>query len=391
MNGASRPTSGEPSGARAAVVPPASRLEQDERWARAALGFLVEPGHTGLVPMVKDLGAVETLAAVRAGRAGRAAETYVRLPDLDVRRIATEVQRVGARVVVPGDPEWPVRVEALRRPPLCLYVSGSADLADDTGRSVSVVGSRMASDYGRAAAADLGEGLASRGWASVSGAATGIDAAVHRGTLAAGGCTVAVLACGIDRVYPRTHGRLLEAVRQHGAVVTEMPPGSAPLPRRFLARNRLIAALSRATVVVEASLRSGSLSTANEAATLARPVAAYPGPVTSATSAGCHRLLRHHVAELVTNVDEVLELAASIGEELAPEGVGEIRPTDGLDPVEHQVWSVTPLRRWVDPADLASAAGVDPALVPRAVAVLEALGLLDRDGDRVRKASPPAG
>ena len=363
-----------------------SPLEREERWARAALGFLVEPSQVTLAREVASRGAVATLADVRARRVGREQEVYVRLEHLDLERIADDVDRAGARVLVPGDPEWPGRIEDLGRPPFCLYVAGPADLAVSTERSVAVVGSRMATDYGARVAAELGEDLAGRGWTTVSGAAFGIDAAAHRGSLAAGGSTVAVLACGIDRTYPRAHERLLRRIRQEGAVVTEMPPGADPLPRRFLARNRLIAAMARATVVVEASLRSGSLSTATEAGRLHRPVAAVPGPVTSATSAGCHQLVREGGAALVTDVADVLDLAAPIGESPAPERRGESRPTDDLDPVEHQVWSVAPLRGWAEISTLAAAAGVDPVAVPGAVAVLEASGLVEREGDRVRKA-----
>ena len=363
-------------------------LEQDDRWARVALSHLVEPTHTAIAGAVATVGAVATLAAVRAGRPVGGPEVSVRLPDLDLDRLVARVEEVGARVVVPGDPDWPWTLDLLGRPPLCLYVRGPANLAEVTERAVAVVGSRLATDYGARVAADLGHGLADRGWSTVSGGAYGIDAAAHRGSLAGDGTTVAVLACGIDRVYPRGNERLLAAVARTGAVVTEMPPGSDPLPRRFLARNRLIAALGRATVVVEASLRSGSLSTAGEAGRLHRPVAAVPGPVTSVTSAGCHRLLREEAAVLVTDVADVLDLAAPVGEAPAPDRRGPARPTDDLDPVEHQVWSVAALRGWTPVAGLAAAAGVDPALVPPAVAVLEACGLLDRDGDRVRKARP---
>ena len=221
-------------------------------------------------------------------------------------------------MLVPGDDGWPDGVDRLAHPPYCLYVRGDADLAALTERSVAVVGSRAASEYGLRVAGDLADGLVARGWTVVSGAAYGIDAAAHRAALAADGPTVAVLACGADRAYPATHRGLLDAVARTGAVVSEVPPGCAPYRSRFLARNRLIAALARATVVVEASLRSGSLTTAREARLLHLPVGAVPGPVTSMASAGCHALVRETDAVLVTDAGEVAELAGHIGEDLRP-------------------------------------------------------------------------
>ncbi|HSO64655.1 MAG TPA: DNA-processing protein DprA [Ornithinibacter sp.] len=207
------------------------------------------------------------------------------------------------------------------------------------------MGSRAATDHGLTVAGDIAHGLVARGWTVVSGAAYGIDAASHRAALAADGPTVAVLACGADRAYPVTHRGLLDAVARTGAVVSEVPPGCAPYRSRFLARNRLIAALARATVVVEASLRSGSLTTAREARDLFLPVGAVPGPVTSMGSAGCHALLRETDAVLVTDAAEVAELAARIGEDLVVVGeqVGR-SPQDDLDAQAYGVWSAVPVR-----------------------------------------------
>lgn len=362
-----------------------SPLEGEERWARAAISELVEPANHTIGRMLAECGGVATLQALRHRAAGTDRDLYVRLPGLDVDRIARDVRESSARVVLPDDAEWPSGLDALEQPPYCLYVRGERALDEVAERSVAVVGARAASDYGQRVAAELGEGLAARGWVVVSGAAFGIDAAAHRGALAAGGDTVAVLACGVDRSYPQAHARLLGQIRQSGLVVSEVPPGAVPFPGRFLARNRIIAALARATVVVEASLRSGSLSTASEARRVHRPVGAVPGPVTSATSAGTHELVREHGAVLVTDVADVLDLAAPIGEATAPRRTGRSRATDSLTEAERRVWAAAPLRRWADIDRLAVGAGIDQAVVVRAVAVLQMLGLLEGEGDRWRK------
>ncbi len=370
--------------------PPDPR-ERDDRWARVALSFLVEPRHGPTVRTIAARGAVAALAAIRERRAEGGDEVYVRLDDLDLAGIIDAVTAQGVRVLVPGDPEWPLQLDRHECPPYCLFVRGEPDLAGLTERAVSVVGSRAASEYGLRVAAELGEGLAARGWTVVSGAAFGIDAAAHRGALAAEGATVAVLACGVDVPYPRSHEHLIGAVARSGAVVSEVPPGVEPQRGRFLARNRVIALLSRATVVVEAGLRSGSLSTAREAREHHLPVGAVPGPVTSATSAGCHQLVRDHGAVLVTDAADVGELAGRIGDDLAPERAPEARATDVLDPVEYAVWAAAPVRRRLPPERLAAVAGVDPGRVPTALAVLEALGMLEHDAGRWRKSAASLG
>ena len=181
-------------------------------------------------------------------------------------------------------------------------------------RAVAVVGARACTVYGEHVAGDLAAGLGDRGWTVVSGGAYGIDAAAHRGSLAVDAPTVAVLACGVDVAYPAAHDGLLRSVRAMGVVVSELPPGARPTRRRFLDRNRVIAALGRGTVVVEAALRSGALNTAGHADELSRTVMAVPGPVTSAASAGCHELLRARGAALVTDAADVLDLVGRPGD-----------------------------------------------------------------------------
>ncbi|MGL4745598.1 MAG: DNA-processing protein DprA [Dermatophilaceae bacterium] len=365
-----------------------SGRERDERWARVAWSFLVEPADVELTTAIAEHGAVGALARLREGRLHSRRRLDARLARLDVEDLAHAMGVCGVRALVPGDPEWPVGVERLTAPPYCLYVLGEPDLASLIERSVAVVGSRAATDYGQRVASDLGDGLCARGFTVVSGAAFGIDAAAHRGALAAGGPTVAVLACGVDVPYPKAHAGLLHEVSRRGAVVSEVPIGCAPYRSRFLARNRLIAVLTRATVVVEASLRSGSLVTARRAREHHLPVAAVPGPVTSVASAGCHALVREAGAVLVTDAGEVAELAAPIGEHLLDRTPSPREPTDDLDPVTFAVWSALPLRRAATTGAVSVASGVPVATVGRALAVLDAEGLVERVGALWRKAAP---
>lgn len=217
-----------------------------------------------------------------------------------------------ARFIIPGDNEWPQQLNDLAAPPLGLFVRGDADLRMLALSSIAVVGSRAASPYGLRVAADLAADLAERGWSIISGAAFGIDAAAHRGALAVGGLTAAVLANGIDEAYPRAHTDLIRRITENGVAISEVPPGEHPTRARFLTRNRIIAALTRGTIVIEAALRSGSLRTAAQAEELLRVVMATPGPIDSASSAGVHRWIADRRAELVTSAGEVIDLVGSI-------------------------------------------------------------------------------
>jgi DNA processing protein len=245
-------------------------------------------------------------------------------------------------------------------------------------RSVAIVGARASSSYGEFVASELASGLAVRGFTVVSGAAFGIDAAAHRGALAVDGGTVAVVASGVDRAYPAAHQSLIQRIGDVGAVVSEVPPGSAPTRSRFLARNRLIAALASGSVVVEAGLRSGARSTVSAAVELCRPVGAVPGPVTSMVSAGCHEELRAGRAVLVTDAAEVAELVGAMGEDLAPAKRGETRPGDGLEPVTFRVWQSLPPRRSIGVEALTTAAGLSVAEVMSSLGQLESMSLAER-------------
>jgi DNA processing protein len=331
-------------------------------------------------------------AAALAAAVGRWAP---RLENLDPRRELRVLERTGGTLLVPDDPRWPHALDDLgAAAPFALWVRGEADLATLCARSVAVVGARASTGYGEHVAGQVAGGLADRGFTVVSGGAYGIDAVAHRAALVAGGPTVAVLAGGVDRFYPQGNQDLLRRVADGGgAVVSEVPPGSAPYKQRFLARNRLIAAGTRATVVVEAAWRSGALSTARRAAALLRPVGAVPGPVTSMASGGCHQLLRDQVATCVTDAAEVAELAGSLGVDAAPARVGAAGETDGLDPAGRAVLDALPTRAPASVASLARAAGLSVPEVLGGLGALELSGLAQPDGGgwrRVRRAARPA-
>ncbi|NLE70557.1 MAG: DNA-protecting protein DprA [Actinomycetales bacterium] len=375
------------------------------RLARAAWSRLVEPGDAVAGALLAALGPQEALAWLRAGAAppvaavddgepgGRAraaarlaaaAERWrVRLAGLDPRRELWMLERVGGRLVVPEDDGWPDGLDDLgTAAPVCLWVRGAADAGRLLAGSVAVVGARACTAYGEHVTADLAAGIADAGRCVVSGGAYGIDAVAHRAALAVGGRTVAFLAGGVDRLYPAGNADLLEAVLEAGGLVSEVPPGSAPAKVRFLQRNRLIAAVTTATVVVEAAWRSGALSTARRAAELLRPVGAVPGPVTSAMSAGCHRLLREGSAVCVTDAAEVLEL---VGPTPAPEPATVPRPGDDLDPVERRTLDALPVRRAVPEDVLARTAGLALPEVRAALGRLELVGLARREGGAWRR------
>ena len=261
-------------------------------------------------------------------------------------------------------------------PPLALWVRGPGCLATLADRAVAVVGSRAASGYGAHAAAELGSALAGAGVTVMSGAALGIDVAAHRGALAAGGPTVAVLACGVDRPYPVAHTSLLERIAATALVVSEYPPGAVPARHRFLVRNRLLAALGNGCVVVEAGARSGSQRTAADALTLGRPVMAVPGPISSAMSVGCHELIRRG-AELVGRPDHVLETVGRIGIDLAAEPSRPRRPTDGLTSAALAVHGALPARAAWSVERLSEESGQVPDVVRAALTELESRGLAE--------------
>ncbi|GAB3157435.1 DNA-processing protein DprA [Myceligenerans halotolerans] len=309
-----------------------------------------------------------------------------RLGDLAPAQDLEALDRLGGTLLVPGDARWPDRLESLGPAgPHALWVRGRTDLARLSRRAVSLVGSRASTGYGERVARDLASGVAARGFTVVSGGAHGIDAEAHRAALAVDGSTLVLLASGVDRLYPAGNRRLMEAAMSDGVVVAEVPPGSTPFRQRFLARNRIIAALGSATVVVEAAMRSGALSTANHAARLLRPVGAVPGPVTSMASAGCHELLRSGAAVCVTDAAEAAELAGDLSD-AAPVRSGERRPGDGLDPLAKSVLDALPVRRAVPVESVARVAGLGVDETRAKLGRLLLAGLAEKEGANWRRA-----
>ncbi|KOT65175.1 MULTISPECIES: DNA-processing protein DprA [Streptomyces] len=363
---------------------------EEERKARAALTRIVEPGDETVGRWLRrttPVQLVQSLIGEREMPTGVSEEKFeglrLRATRLDVVNKPTEdlaaIAALGGRFVCPGDDEWPQQLEDLEDGrPIGLWVRGRANLRLWALRSVAVVGSRACTEYGAHMAATLGASLADRGWTVVSGAAYGVDGAAHRGALAAEGATVAVLASGVDHTYPRGHTELIGRVAEQGLVIAELPPGDHPTRSRFILRNRLIAALTRGTVVVEAELRSGSLVTARRAAGLGRFTMGVPGPVTSGLSAGVHQLLRGEAA-VVTNAAEIIELVGSIGD-LAPVQRGPVLARDLLDPVASRVLEAVPARGGADLRRLARDSGMAEEVTQGKLFELQSLGFVQRGG-----------
>ncbi|MEU8410052.1 DNA-processing protein DprA [Micromonospora sp. NPDC048842] len=385
--------------------------DEERRLARVALTWLAEPGTRAVHHLVERHGPVETLdLLLNGGSPDGWLHTTVaaRSAAGDARAVAAEAleraDRLGARLVTPDDEEWPApvasltalrlpdvsrRVDGETAPPLCFWVRGGWPLGEALDRSVAVVGARAASGYGQHVATELGYGLAERDWTVVSGGAFGIDAAAHRGALTAGGLTVAVLACGLDRPYPMGNAALFDRIAETGLLVSEWPPGAEPLRPRFLIRNRVIAAGTRGTVVVEASARSGATQTARRAIHSDRVAMVVPGPVTSAMSVGAHEFLREHPkARLVTGVAHVLEEVGRIGADLAPLARGPQRATDALDDDTRSLLEALPRRGAMGVDRLSARAGVDVRTALRKLSLLEELSMVVRRDDGYALAPP---
>ena len=284
----------------------------NETKACLALFSVIEGGHTFWSNEITSYGALHVYKkllssgydSVKHGKVMLA----LRLADCDV--ISSLIENVGAQFITPHSPDWPVSLNELAAIPIGLVIKG--DVSALSQRSLAIVGTRNPTAYGVRIAGDFAAGFVDREWNIISGGAYGIDSAAHKGALIAEGLTVAVLATGIDVAYPAGNVRLFADIADNGALVSEVLPGVHAIPVRFLNRNRIIAALSQATLVVEAAFRSGSLRTARDAAELLRPVMAIPGPINAPTSEGCHRLIGERAAEIVTSVSDAIELISAL-------------------------------------------------------------------------------
>lgn len=376
-----------------------------ERRSRAALSRLMEPQDAAGLALVQAAGAVDALRIATgqlssgpelereitallsdggsgtswAGMAASLKRWHPRIPDLAPERDLATMARLGGRLIIPSDELWPVQLADLGiQEPICLWWRGQEQPLPGAATSIALVGSRDSTSYGAAVTGDLAYSLAQRGFTVVSGGAYGIDAHAHRAALAgASGAvpTIAVMAGGVDRFYPSGNEDLLRAVSNQGAVLAEVPPGSAPTRYRFLQRNRIIAALSAVTVVVEARWRSGALNTAHHAETLGRAVGAVPGSVHSANSAGCHRLLRDGGAVCVTDAAEVAELAGPSGSALPDARHGQAAVQDGLTLEDLILLDALPLRSVTSVEKLSVVAGLAQESVRAGLGRLGLLGL----------------
>ena len=391
-----------------------------ERSARAALSRLMEPQDAAGLALVSVVGAVDALriasgqtaagpvlerdiTAVLAengagaqwpGLAAAVKRWAPRVPDLAPDRDLATMGRLGGRMIIPGEDLWPAQLGDLGiHEPLCLWWRGVEQALPSLDKSVALVGSRDSTSYGASVTGDLAYSLAQREFTVVSGGAYGIDAHAHRAALSGGGGampTIAVMAGGVDRFYPSGNEDLLRAVANQGAVIAEVPPGSAPTRYRFLQRNRLIAALTAVTVVIEARWRSGALNTAHHAETLGRAVGAVPGSVHSANSAGCHRLLREGGAVCVTDAGEVAELAAPSGSSLPEARPGIPAEHDGLTLEDLILLDALPVRSTTSVEKLTAVAGLSAESVRAGLGRLSLLGVAQSEGGswkRSRKAS----
>ena len=350
------------------------------------LSCAMDGGDLAVADLVQNQGAEGAWAKIIEGTLGEpAAERASRVAMEVVERVA---KAATMRFIVPGDDEWPDGLDDLRHAesiqrrggvPLGLWLRGPGQLAHLMQRSVGIVGSRAATAYGNGIAADLGADLVDQGVTVVSGGAFGIDVAAHRGALAAGGPTVCVLANGVDVAYPPAHVAIFETLAKDQLLVSELPPGAHPTRVRFLARNRLIAAMSRGTVVVEAALRSGARNTASWALGCGRPLMAVPGSVYSRASSAPHLMIRNGQAVLVTSGAEVLELISDMGEAMLPLSHGQSRATDALTETQLAVFEAIPARRRVSVGDIALAAGVSVPTCLSALTALESAGLVEGD------------
>ncbi|WP_427117862.1 DNA-processing protein DprA [Pseudarthrobacter scleromae] len=376
-----------------------------ERRSRAALSRLMEPQDAAGLALVQAAGAVDALRIATgqlsagpelereitallsdggsgtswAGMAASLKRWHPRIPDLAPERDLATMARLGGRLIIPSDELWPVQLADLGiQEPICLWWRGQEQPLPGAATSIALVGSRDSTSYGAAVTGDLAYSLAQRGFTVVSGGAYGIDAHAHRAAIAgASGAvpTIAVMAGGLDRFYPSGNEDLLRAVSNQGAVLAEVPPGSAPTRYRFLQRNRIIAALSAVTVVVEARWRSGALNTAHHAETLGRAVGAVPGSVHSANSAGCHRLLRDGGAVCVTDAAEVAELAGPSGSALPDARHGQAAVQDGLTLEDLILLDALPLRSVTSVEKLSVVAGLAQESVRAGLGRLGLLGL----------------
>jgi len=355
----------------------------DVREALLVLAHVIEPADEFMGRFVDQVGPVQALERIRLGNVPKrdASGLQARLRSFSFADALLAVERTGSRLIFRDGEEWPSQLNDLQATrPYALWVVGTPNLRLAAVQSVAVVGARAATSYGEIVAREWCSHLSDQRWLVISGGAYGIDAAAHQGVLSVGGVTACVLASGVDVAYPKAHESLLARIADTGLIISESPPGSQARKQRFLTRNRIIAALSKATLVVEAGLRSGTTSTAHHATQLNRPVLAVPGPVTSPMSAGCHQLINDGIAMIASDWKDIPRLFGDRTQQL------EFPPTDSdrfdqLTTVQKQILDAVPIRGGATPDALVMATGVAVQLIFRELGDLEIQGFLRRDGD----------
>lgn len=283
-----------------------------ETEARLKLFTAISPGDSFWAQEIATRGAQDVYEAILDGA------RYQRHKDLNwlqndllslnLNRLREELSASKCEFITPVDLDWPASLDDLSMPPIGLLIKGDRKALFDISSSISIVGSRQPSNYGVEMTRKIAESFINSGYCIVSGGAYGIDTTAHLSAVTNNGVTISVLAGGFNHLYPKENIDLFEKICDRGLLISEVMPNIRSQPFRFLVRNRLIAAISKATVVVEAAYVSGSIRTARDAAEILRPVFAVPGPITSPLSDGCHRLIAERVAEIATSVDEILEM-----------------------------------------------------------------------------------
>jgi DNA processing protein len=365
------------------------------RQDRLGLSLVVEPGD----PRLRNLLLTHEPAEILAAILGRHRLPDVRIPDAWIERgrqldrtaeaAAARAKAAGLRWVTPGDKEWPTALSDLDHveplhgatgAPIGLWLRGVGHLGELCEQSVAIVGARDCTTYGAECTSDLAADCADQGWTVISGAAYGVDGCAHRGAFLMNAPTAGVLACGADVDYPRSHSALITRIAEVGVVMSEQAPGEKPLKNRFLSRNRIIAALTQGTVVIEAALRSGSLNTLNWADQLGRTTMALPGPVTSRQSAGVHAAIRAGKAVLVTSGREVIAELSGLGADTGEQEALPLTEFDRLPPAAQTTLDGLDWATARKVSEIASTVRLSTREVRAALDLLERRGLVMRAG-----------
>lgn len=367
-----------------------------ERLARAGLCAVAPLANPQLASLVVQYGAEEIWNRLLSGDSDTALARRVKNTDLD--QIVAATKQTASRFLIPGDESWPTKLADLDRceavsnmvgEPFGLWTLGPGEIADWSEKAITIVGARACTSYGERVAFDLAYELAN-GYTVISGGAYGIDVKAHQGALAAGGKTIAVLANGVDQIYPRGNTETLLKIREQGLILSELPPGANPTRAGFLARNRLVAALSKATLIVEASVRSGARNTANWALAMGRELLAVPGEITSGCSYTPNQLIHDGAAILVASTTDVLSVIAPLGDTPEQSLFGEETLFDQLSESEMAIRDCIPARSKRSVGEISLITGIEVPNCISSLTRMEILGLVKQTADNRWRISKPS-